>query len=56
MLDRWRAWRLERAELRLADLKHYNHDWRWSNTPSERHRLDKRIARAEAKVARLEAR
>lgn len=51
--QRFAAWRLERAELRLEDAEYHLHKWRFANTPSEDRREEKRIKRLKAKVVRL---
>jgi hypothetical protein len=55
VIRRWREWRLHRARLDLADLEHHRRVWGWSYIPSESARKDTEIARAAARVKRLEA-
>lgn len=56
-LGRLRAWRLERAELHLADLRWYDQKWvsgwRLGVKPSEIASMKRQIDRAERKVERL---
>lgn len=54
-LTRLRAWRLERAELKLADLEYYNGpEGRWfQGPPSEARRFRLRIGKAQRRVEKL---
>ncbi len=52
-ISRWRRWRLERAELALADAEHHLRKWGFGNTPSEDYRERRRIEKLRAKVVRL---
>jgi hypothetical protein len=47
--------RRERLQLRLADLKEYDSKWSWSFKPSQRRYVEKRITRAEKRLASFEA-
>ena len=55
MLDRLRAWRLDRAELALADAEHYYSKWvaGWNSAPSRIRRAKRDIERARRRVDRL---
>jgi hypothetical protein len=48
-----RRWRLNRAELKLADLRYYVGKWGWSHKPSDDAYYERRVRRAERKVRRL---
>lgn len=51
--DRLRARRLERAELRLADLEDHHDKWGWSYTPSREAQAEKAIAKAKERIRSL---
>jgi hypothetical protein len=53
VISRWRRWRLEKAELALADEKHHRSKWGWSYKPSRWAESDRLLERLEKKVARL---
>lgn len=55
LLERFRAWRLERAELELADARHYKANWvdGWNKSPSQRQRAKQDIERWEKRVRKL---
>ena len=47
--------RLDRAIDKRDDLKHYIDQWGWARSPSQMRALERALAKADAKVARLEA-
>lgn len=51
----WQRRRLQRAEMELADAKHYKAKWvdGWWRPPSEVQATENRIARAEQRVEKL---
>lgn len=53
--ERRRAKRLRKAELRLADLRHYVRQWGWAKSPSELDTHKREIERQEQKVEKLRA-
>lgn len=55
MLNPFRRWRLESARLALADLKHHRKKWGWSYKPSRCAEYDRRRARLERRIQRLES-
>lgn len=48
--------RLERAIDKRDDLEHYLREWGFARTPSQIRAIERQIAKAQAKVKRLEAR